>query len=109
MHNNIGLAYGRKGDYDKAREHFKVAVGEVGANLNLGYVYSQQSKFDQAIKHYEAALQAQPNSLPALSNLSQLYERTGRLREAAVLGEQYKKLTVAARQKDQTADQDQDQ
>jgi tetratricopeptide (TPR) repeat protein len=109
MHNNIGLAYGRKGDYDKARDHFKIAVGDTGANLNLGYVYSQQGKFDQAIKHYEAALQAQPNSMPALSNLAQLYERTGRLREAATLNEQYKKLNTAARQKDQTADQDQDQ
>jgi Flp pilus assembly protein TadD len=107
MHNNIGLAYGRKGDYGKARQHFLVAVGETGANLNLGYVYSQQGKFDESIRHYEAALRAQPQSLPALSNLAHLYERTGRYREAAVLSEQYKKLTVAAQQKDQTVDQDQ--
>jgi Flp pilus assembly protein TadD len=107
MHNNIGLAYGRKGDYDRAREHFLTAVGETGANLNLGYVYSQQGRFDEAIKHYETALRAQPQSLPALSNLAQLYERTGRLREAATLNEQYKKLAVAAQQKDQTVDQDQ--
>jgi Flp pilus assembly protein TadD len=107
MHNNIGLAYGRRGDYDKAKEHFLVAVGETGANLNLGYVYSQQGKFDEAIRHYETALRAQPQSLPALSNLAQLYERTGRLREAASLNEQYKKLAVAAQQKDQTVDQDQ--
>jgi Flp pilus assembly protein TadD len=107
MHNNIGLAHGRKGDYDKAKQHFLIAVGETGANLNLGYVYSQQGKFDEAIKHYETALRAQPQSLPALSNLSHLYERTGRLREAAVLSEQYKKLAVAAQQKDQTVDQDQ--
>ncbi len=107
MHNNIGLAYGRKGDYDKARQHFLTAVGETGANLNLGYVYSQQGKFDEAIKNYEAALRVQPQSLPALSNLAHLYERTGRYREAAVLNEQYKKLAVAAQQKDQTVDQDQ--
>ncbi len=107
MHNNIGLAYGRKGDYDKAKQHFLVAVGETGANLNLGYVYSQQGKFDEAIKHYEVALKAQPQSLPALSNLAHLYERTGRLRESAQLSEQYKKLSVAAQQKDQTVDQDQ--
>ena len=92
MHNNIGLAYGRKGDYDKAKRHFMIAVGETGANLNLGYVYSQQGKHDEAIKHYEAALRAQPQSLPALSNLASLYERVGRLREAATLSEQYKRL-----------------
>ncbi len=106
MHNNIGLAHGRKGDYDKAKEHFVIAVGETGANLNLGYVYSQQGKFDEAIKHYETALRAQPQSLPAMSNLAQLYERTGRIREAAMLGEQYKKLTVSAQQKEQTVDQE---
>jgi Flp pilus assembly protein TadD len=107
MHNNIGLAYGRKGDYDKAKGHFVTAVGETGAHLNLGYVYSQQGRIDDAIKHYETALRAQPQSLPALSNLAQLYERSGRIREAAVLSEQYKKLTVSAQQKDQTVDQEQ--
>ncbi|MGE0130949.1 MAG: tetratricopeptide repeat protein [Blastocatellales bacterium] len=107
MHNNIGLAYGRKGDYDKAKRHFVIAVGETGANLNLGYVYSQQGKYEDAIKFYEAALRSQPQSLPALSNLAGLYERTGRLREAGMLHEQYKKLAVAAQQKDQTVDQDQ--
>jgi Flp pilus assembly protein TadD len=107
MHNNVGLAYGRKGDYERAKQHFLVAVGAAGADLNLGYVYSQQGKYEEAIKHYEAALHAQPQSLPALSNLASLYERTGRLREAATLNGQYKKLAVAAQQKDQTVDQDQ--
>ena len=105
LHNNLGLAYGRKGDFDKAREHFVLAVGDLGANLNLGYVYSQHGKYDDAIKSYEAALQAQPSSLPALSNLAQLYERTGRLREAAALNEQYKKLAVTNQQREQTVDQ----
>ena len=105
LHNNLGLAYGRKGDFDKAREHFVLAVGDLGANLNLGYVFSQHGKYDDAIKSYEAALQAQPSSLPALSNLAQLYERTGRLREAAALNEQYKKLAVTNQQREQTVDQ----
>ena len=105
LHNNIGLAYGRKGDFAKARYHFTQAVGEFGASLNLGYVYSQHGKYDEAINAYEAALQTQPNSLPALSNLAQLYERTGRLREAASLNEQYKKLAVTNQQKETTVDQ----
>ncbi|HMX26330.1 MAG TPA: tetratricopeptide repeat protein, partial [Blastocatellia bacterium] len=106
MHNNIGLAYGRKGDYDKAKQHFSIAVGEIGANLNLGYIYSQQGKYDDAIKHYETALRLKPDSLPAMSNLAQLYDRAGRLREAAVLYEQYKKLSAAEKDKDQVADKD---
>lgn len=105
MHNNIGLAYGRKGDFKKAREHFVVAVGEPGADLNMGYVYSQLGRFDDAIRSYETALKAQPQSLPALGNLAQLYERTGRLREAGVISEQYKKLSVSAQQKEQTVEQ----
>lgn len=106
MHNNIGLAYGRKGDFDKARQHFTIAVGEVGASLNLGYIYSQQGKYDEAIKYYETALKMKPDSLPAMSNLAQLYDRSGRLREAAVLHEQYKKLSTSEKEKDQTADKE---
>lgn len=104
MHNNIGLAYGRKGDFDKAKQHFTIAVGELGANLNLGYIYSQQGKYDEATKLYEAALKMKPDSLPAMSSLAQLYDRAGRLREAAVLQDQYKKLTVAEKEKDQVVD-----
>ena len=106
MHNNVGLAYGRKGDYDKARQHFMIAVGEVGANLNLGYIYSQQGRYDEAIQYYETALRLKPDSLPAVSNLAQLYDRTGRLREAAVLHEQYKKLSASEKEKDQTVDRE---
>ena len=106
LHNNLGLAYGRKGEFAQARYHFTQAVGDFGANLNLGYVYSQHGKYDDAIKAYEAALQTQPNSLPALSNLAQLYERTGRLREAASLNEQYKKLAVSNQQRDQAVDRE---
>jgi Flp pilus assembly protein TadD len=92
LHNNLGLAYGRRGDYNRAFQHFTQAVGEAGAHLNLGYVYNQQGRYEDAIRHYEIALRAQPKSLPALSNLAQLYERVGRLREAAELKEQHKKL-----------------
>jgi Flp pilus assembly protein TadD len=105
LHNNIGLAYGRKGEFDKARYHFTQAVGEFGASLNLGYVYSQHGRYDDAIRSYEAALQTQPQSLPALSNLAQLYERTGRMREAAALNEQYKKLAVTNQQRETSVDQ----
>ncbi|MEK7831295.1 MAG: tetratricopeptide repeat protein, partial [Acidobacteriota bacterium] len=106
MHNNIGLAYGRKGDYDKAREHFVTAVGEVGAYLNLGFIYSQEGEHDKAIKSYETALKIKPDSLPAMSNLAQLYERKGWLREAGTLQAQYKKIADAEKNKDQVVDRE---
>jgi len=105
LHNNLGLAYGRKGNMQKAREHFIISVGETGAQLNLGYIFSQQGKYEEAIRQYQMALASQPQSLPALSNLAQLYERTGHLREAAQLGEQYRKVLAINQQKDQTVDQ----
>ena len=92
LHNNLGLAYGRRDEFDRAYEHFVKAVGETNAHLNLGYIYNQQGRYEEAIKHYEIALRAQPKSLPAVNNLAQLYERVGRLREAAAMTEQAKKL-----------------
>lgn len=106
MHNNIGLAYGRKGDYDKAQEHFVIAVGEVGAYLNLGFIYSQGGEHDKAIKSYEAALKIKPDSVPAMSNLAQLYERKGWLREAGALYAQVKKINDAEKNKDQVVDRE---
>jgi Flp pilus assembly protein TadD len=104
LHNNLGLAYGRNGDYGKARAHFLIAVGEAGANLNLGYVYSQQNRLDEAIRHYRMALYLEPQSLIALNSLVQLYERTGRPKESAMLNDQYQKLVASIQQKEQAVE-----
>jgi len=106
LHNNIGMAYGRKGNMSKAREHFIIAVGQTGAHLNLGYLFNQRGEYEEAIRQYQLALNAQPNSLTALGNLAQLYERTGRLREASQIGEQYRKVVAINQQKDQSAAQE---
>lgn len=103
IQNNLGLAYGRRGEYVKARDQFIKAVGEHGAFLNLGYIYSQQGRYQQAIEQFEAALKLQPNSLVTMTSLAQVYDRVGRAREAAVLQEQYKKLSNSA-QRVQTAE-----
>lgn len=105
--NNLGLAYGRKGEYPKAKEQFVKAVGEHGAYLNLGYIYSQQGRYQQAIDQFEAALKLDPTSVVTMTSLSQVYDRVGRVRESAMLQEQYKKLTSAA-QRVQTAEKKED-
>jgi Flp pilus assembly protein TadD len=99
LHNNLGLAYGRKGEHKKALEHFTVSVGEVGAHLNLGFVFNQQGRYDEAIREYESALRLQPQSLAAISGLIPLYERTGRLREAAYASDLHKRLSASAQQR----------
>lgn len=103
IQNNLGLAFGRRGEYAKAKEQFVRAVGEHGALLNLGYIYSQQGRYQQAIEQFEAALKLQPNSLVTMTSLAQVYDRVGRAREAAVLQDQYKKLSNSS-QRVQTAE-----
>jgi Flp pilus assembly protein TadD len=107
IQNNIGLAFGRRGEYAKAKEQFVKAVGEHGALLNLGYIYSQQGRYQQAIEQFEAALQLQPNSLVTMTSLAQVYDRVGRAREAAMLQDQYKKLSTGV-QRVQTAEKNQE-
>ncbi|MFN0121020.1 MAG: tetratricopeptide repeat protein [Blastocatellia bacterium] len=91
LHNNLGLTYGRLGDINKSLEHFTRSVGPVAARLNLGFVLNQQGRYEDAIREYETALRGQPDSLAALAPLVKLYERTGRLREAAYASEMLKK------------------
>lgn len=107
IQNNLGLAFGRRGEFGKAREQFVKAVGEHGAFLNLGYIYSQQGRYQQAIEQFEAALKLQPNSLVTMTSLAQVYDRVGRAREAAVLQDQYRKLSNST-QRVQTAEKNQD-
>lgn len=107
IQNNIGLAFGRRGEYVKAKEQFVKAVGEHGALLNLGYIYSQQGRYQQAIEQFEAALKLQPSSLVTMTSLAQVYDRVGRAREAAMLQDQYKKLSNGT-QRVQTAEKNQE-
>ncbi len=107
IQNNIGLAFGRRGEYTKAKEQFVKAVGEHGALLNLGYIYSQQGRYQQAIEQFESALKLQPSSLVTMTSLAQVYDRVGRAREAAMLQDQYKKLSTGS-QRVQTAEKNQE-
>ncbi|NDD64130.1 MAG: tetratricopeptide repeat protein, partial [Acidobacteria bacterium] len=106
LHNNLGMAYGRKGNMSKAREHFIIAVGETGAHLNLGYLFNQRGEYEESIRQYQLALNAHPESLPALGSLAQLYERTGRLREAAQVSEQYRRVVAISQQRDHSVEQE---
>ena len=56
LHNNLGLALGRMGDYRSALGEFRRAGTESGALNNLGYVLFLNGETESAIEHYERAL-----------------------------------------------------
>lgn len=80
--NNIALVHARLGKYDEAFKSFARAFGEYDARLKTAELLEQAGRTADAVKHYEAALKLQPDSAPLLERLADLYERTGRRRDA---------------------------
>ncbi|MEW6327266.1 MAG: tetratricopeptide repeat protein [Thermodesulfobacteriota bacterium] len=60
-HNNLGLAYARKGLFDLALAEFKLAGGEARAHYNLAQFCYRKGLFDKAAQHYALALAMDPS------------------------------------------------
>lgn len=80
--NNLALAQCRLGKYDDAYKNFARAAGPLEGHLNLATMLERLGRDEEAIKHYEGALGYKPNSVAALRRLVDLYEHTGRARQA---------------------------
>ncbi len=75
-HNNLGVAFRKKGDSEKAIESFAKALelrrDYSEAWSNRGWVYTQQKKWREARNDFEQALKINPHDQGALYGLSQV-------------------------------------
>jgi Flp pilus assembly protein TadD len=72
-HNNLGIAYARKGMLDEAVAHWRNALesdpGYANAHNNLGIALAGQGRIEEAISHFRRALEASPESAEVEENL----------------------------------------
>ena len=86
-HINLIILYGRKGDFQKAEEHFQTAV-KLNPNqfpdayYNYGVLLVREGKLDAAEKAFRQVLEISPSYADAHNNLGNLLERQGKLQEA---------------------------
>ncbi len=87
-HFKRGMAYKRKGQFDKAVESFKLAVAENEKHgqawASLGHIYKKQKKYGDAIGAYEKATGIVKNDAVLWSNLGMSYYRATRADDALV-------------------------
>jgi tetratricopeptide (TPR) repeat protein len=77
FYNNRGIAYGEKGQYDRAISEFNRAI-EINpmdnkAYNNRGIVYRFQGQYDQAISDFNKAIEINPMDADAFNNLAWLF------------------------------------
>jgi tetratricopeptide (TPR) repeat protein len=109
-HNNLGTAYNKKGELDKAISEYKRALflrpRYADAHNNLGAAYVKKGELDKAISECKKAITINPNYAEAHNNLGTTYLKKDELdkaiseyRQAIVIKPDYAKahnnLTVA--------------
>lgn len=81
LYYNVGIAYGSKGETDKAIGYYKKAIrinpNNVDAYNNLGVCYFSQGLVDKAIEQYLTAVRLDPNHIYAYFNLGESYLEQG--------------------------------
>ncbi len=73
-HNDLGVSYEKRGEYDLAEREYKRAakLDEEWAKplVNLGNVYAAQERWDKAREAYLEGLDRQPENTLAMNNLA---------------------------------------
>ena len=83
LHNNRGVAYANKGDYELAVEAFTNAIA-LNPNLAMAYsnrggAYRDKGDYDRAIEDCNTAIELDPDLAMAYGNRGGAYERKRRL------------------------------
>ncbi len=86
FYNNLGAEALMAGDLPTALEHLEVATGiapqfEKGLN-NMGVALARGKQYDKALEWYQKGLAIDPENPMLLTNLTRLYQQTGRAKEA---------------------------
>lgn len=76
-HNNVGIIYIRRGEYQKALDELQKAI-QIVPNTpqpyqNIGSIFFSTGQYDQALKFYEKALSLDPNLWASSENIAAIY------------------------------------
>jgi Tfp pilus assembly protein PilF len=89
QHNDLGVAYEKKGDFDPAGKEFEKAIKKnkdwVIPYLNLGHLYYRQGKLDQAEAALREGLRVKGDHPDLLNNLAWVLMEKGQLKDAKAL------------------------
>lgn len=85
-HNNLGVAYYRDDNHDKATKHFVIAIklnpSYPEALNNLGYIAMVSQRYEKAIPLFFKALNLKPKYISALTNLGEVYFKLNEIENA---------------------------
>jgi Tfp pilus assembly protein PilF len=89
QHNDLGVAYEQKGDFDLAGKEFEKAIKKnkdwVIPYLNLGHLYYVQGKLDEAESTLREGIRVKGDHPDLLNNLAWVLMEKGQLKEAMAL------------------------
>ncbi|MDP8217831.1 MAG: tetratricopeptide repeat protein, partial [Candidatus Theseobacter exili] len=86
IHGNLGVAYGRRGNFQQAKQEFikaiRIQFNYPEAHNNLGVLFLRENKLEDAKKEFQLAIKFNPTYANAHKNLGDTLERLGNIAEA---------------------------